>query len=263
MRRRQTMPDPIVPDVPNEGDQKPSGAEKRINQLYGRAKAAEENVSQLQARLEHIEQDNQDLRRQVLMGQTQKPTEETPALPGTEIPLTGASDIKGVVRGEIKEALQEFQNQSKAERYQDAMMASWKESLRQAASLEPSLQDPNSAMYQHVDHVLKTDQGLQADPNGPLKALYIVRGAGSFQEVDPAKKAAATVPTGAGAISTSGNQAEIEELTTKLANVVDRQKRSDGDPMQLWREFRSTKMALAKAKGEDLGPVVSKPAWEK
>lgn len=259
------MPDPIVPEVKpeGEGEQKPSGAEKRINQLYGRAKAAEQNVEQLQARLEHIEQDNQDLRRQVLMGQAQTPTVESSNLSGAADPITSASDIKGLVKGEIKEALQEFTNQTKAERYQDAMMASWKESLRQAASLEPLLQDPNSDLYQTVDRVLKTDPALQSDPNGPLKALYIVRGAGSFSEPDPAKKAAAAVPTGAGAVAAGGNQAEVAELTTKLAEIVDRQKRSAGDPMQLWRQFRETKMALAKAKGEDLGPVVSKPAWEK
>lgn len=256
-----------MPDEPNtqqnEGEQQPkqSPAEKRINQLYGRAKAAEDRVDTLVQRLDALEQQNQELRQEVLLTK-QTDTVVPPAQAGVTDPLTtDATDLRGMVRGEIKDVLQEFKNESKAERYQEALIRSHEQSLRAAAAEEPALMDQDSEVWRMVDHVFRNDRGLQGDPNGPLKALYIVRGMGlaPSKSVDTDKKAAATVPTGAGDIADGGKQREIDEVKAQYEAVVQRQRRGQGDPMQLHRESRNLKLKLAKLQGLDIGPLVSKP----
>jgi hypothetical protein len=256
-----------MPDDPNTpqnggGEQpKTSPAEKRINQLYGRAKAAEERVDTLVQRLDDLETQNQELRQEVLL--TRKTETAVPPAPTgvTDPSLSDASDIRGVVRGEIKDVLQEFQNQSKAERYQEALVRSHEQSLRQAAAEEPALLDANSEVWKQVDHVFSNDRGLQADPHGPLKALYLVRGMGLAQSqgVDIDRKAAASVPTGAGDIADGGKQREIDEVKAEYEAMVQKQRRGQGDPMQLHRQARNLKLKLARLQGQDIGPLVSKP----
>ncbi len=252
--------DPNTPQ--NEGGEQPktSPAEKRINQLYGRAKAAEERVDTLVQRLENLELQNQELRQEVLLNQ-KTDSVVPPAPAGVTDPTTSdASDLRGMVRGEIKDVLQEFRNEAKAERFQDNLLRSHEQSLRQAAAEEPALLDQNSEVWRQVDHVFRNDRGLQTDPHGPLKALYLVRGMGlASKQAADSRKAAATVPTGAGDVADGGKQREIEEVRKQYEETVQRQRRGQGDPMQLHRVARNLKLKLARLEGRDIGPLVSKP----
>lgn len=241
-------------------------AEKRINQLYARAATAEERVDALEVQLQTLQAQNQELQRANLIAQGhQSQTQADPAVTGTETELTGASDIRGVIKDEIRGAMGSLREEMLAERAQAQLMDSHRQSLRMAVNEAPELADQSSQLWKYVDHVFRSDANLRSDPNGPLKALYQVQGmmvSGGNTEATTERKAAATVPTGTGSIAQDGTAANIEELRADVASIKKDMHRNAGDPAQLWTKLRNAQFRLAKAEGKDLGPVVSQQNYK-
>ena len=260
-------PTPAASATPAEpqADDQQNPAERRINQLFARAKTAEERVQSLessqqefQAKLLELQQENTMLRGGA-QGQP-APDQLSSAGPAMDpnlagaTPFSGSTDVVATLRKEIRDAIGTVRDELKVEKAVTQLKEGQRKSLGIAQREFPELQDPNSKLYQLTDQILTSDRELQLHAHGPYKAALMARGilGDNSPDVTEQQRAAASVPHSTGAVSPGGKQAEVAELEEKLKTLTADMRASKGDPAALWREFHQAKIRLGQLAGKDI-----------
>jgi hypothetical protein len=166
-------PTPVQPDpapVPQ-----PNKIQQRIATLFGQAKEAQERAGA-------FEQQNQELRTQLLAVQdelatlrgqiVQPPSRATQ----TEVPSSSGLDVRKAVTEAVREAVGPVIKTLEQQRATEALRAQQRQSFERVISELPDLANPQSDLHIVADRVLRATPHLAAHPHAPELAAYLARG---------------------------------------------------------------------------------------
>jgi len=234
--------------------QKRDKIQRRISQLWGEKKQAQEEAAlykqqfqELQAQLQATQEELALLKSNAGSGLA------VPNVSGFgSSPAADPSQVKQLVTEAVKETVGPLLDEFQKTKQVQELRVKQREAYMKAVTEFPELADPSSDLFQATDEVLKRNPKLANDPEGPLTAALIAQGilaragselsGGPIQQATPQQKAAASVPPPSAGVNLPAGpkqqlqqlEQQYEELMTKLRNTVD-----TVEIQKLWRERSS------------------------
>lgn len=194
----QTLPEPT---------QKPeSPAQKRINELYGKYKQAQEQTAAFETQNAELRSQLAGLQEKVTTLEAQRQTSPVgdpfaqPAVQ-TGTPSASGFDVEKVANLAAERAVGALRKEFKQRDQVSQLQQAQRNSFVKASEQFPEIGDPQSELNRTAAEILNLDKYLQAHPDGPFLAAAAAKGFMSPAAAVPApeqKLAAAQVPTGAG-----------------------------------------------------------------
>lgn len=242
---------------PQQQQQNP--AERRINQLFARAKTAEERVQALEVQQQELQTKLLEATQENAVLKTGASTGEYGNGSGLAVMNSQSSgnELLTTIRSEIKDALGEVRKELQEERMLNQLKTSQRAAFSMAMREFPELQDPNSQLFKFTDQILTNDPDLRTNPQGPYKAALMARGVlgGGMPGATNQQKAAATVPDGAGTIAQGSKQEQIQKLETLITDLQQKLQTGQGQPDKLWQAYRNAKIAHGILTGKNVGKL--------
>lgn len=246
---------PTTPETPAQ----PSAAQKRINELYGKYKQAEEQTAAFEAQNAELRSQLATLQEEftALKSQRQTPPPADPFAQPAANPVSGL-DIEKIVSTAVERAVgtvkAEQQQRDQVQQLRSAQVASF----QRAAQNYPALGDPQSELNRTASEILKLDKYLQAHPDGPFLAAAVAQG--FLTQPTPAptpeqKLLAVQQPTGT-VVPQAGEKKDSPEAITKRMAELMKISREGFDPetglplqdrqtRDIWFEHRALQQKLA------------------
>lgn len=228
--------------------------QKRIDELWGQKKQAEEHASSLASEVESLRTQLAETQEKLNLLGVQRAGSD-PLFPSSPaVPSSSGEDLEKVVRKVLGETvgpmMQGWQQQQKLAQ----LRAAQAQSFNRAKSEFSDLGDPNSPLFQAADEIIRRDRALNFDPDGPRKAAIMARGllADTGQEVRPEARlaAAAQPPTASPGPSTAPKPAqEVETLRTELDQLYGQMKKPGQDLPALWAKRNELVQKIIQAEG--------------
>jgi len=234
-------------------DDKKSAIQKRIAQLYGEKKQAEEEallykqqLQELQAQLQATQEELAQLR----LNSGVNPAVNSPLSGIGAGPVSDPDSVKKLVSEAVKEVVGPIVEEFNKNKQFQQLRLQQREAFNRAAMEFPELADPTSDLFQATDEVLRRDPKLQVDPDGPFKAALIAQGIlaraqaqDGPQATPEQKKAAAAGPPGAG-VPQSGSRKQLAELEQQYDQLMERLRQTT-DSVEISRMWRERSALLA------------------
>lgn len=226
------MPDEVTPQ--EQEVQQENKVEKRINQLYGEKKEAQELA-------ETLRNENTELRSQFLGLQEKVAGLEavSPASQQTQEPQAGkefspsgndVGNIRDIVQEAVGQALTQRDTQAQnVNKLRQAHVNSWGKALEEM----PALKDKNTDIYKAANEIFLRDPEMQRSLEGPFKAALMAKGivggdGASTEQLNAATQQGSTSQV----MGTISKEKQLAEAKAEFDLAKD--KLASGAPHQIW-----------------------------
>ncbi|RLC82782.1 MAG: hypothetical protein DRJ03_18490 [Chloroflexi bacterium] len=225
------MPD----ETPQEQEVQPqeNKVEKRINQLYGEKKEAQELAETLRSENTELRSQFLGLQEKVAGLEAAQPAPQQTQEPqaGTQISLSGGDvgNIRDIVQEAVGQALTQRDAQAQnVNQLKQSHVNSWAKAIKEM----PALKDQNTDIYKAANEIFLRDTELQKSYEGPFKAALMAKGivggdGATAEQLNAATQGSATQSIGSinAGKDLETAKAEFDEAKTELSN---------GAPYQIW-----------------------------
>lgn len=260
MDDEKTTQEPTPQETPKQ-----SPAEKRINELYGKYKQAQEQTAQYEAQNAELRTQLAALTEEVTSLKTARPLSPiqdpfaAPAVPQSSGALT-KEDLDRAVQQAVGPFIAERKHEAQLAQLQTAQRNSYFAATREF----PELADPNSELARTAGTILKLDTQLQLHPDGPYLATLAARGAMSSAAApvpEAVKIAASQLPVGAPPAAGTKKRTRTE-IEAEMDSLMDENRKkgwygaadgtaSDIASQKRWIQYRQLQAELAKRAAAD------------
>lgn len=189
--------------------------QKRMNQLYGQKKEAEEMADTLKQENEQLRSQMQDFQEQLKLLKEQKPAAPDVGTPGNQnFGGVDPEQIQGMIRQTVGEAVSEqLKTQQQQQALGQAQRLSWNAAVKEFGE---GFKDTNSELYQTAQNIWASDPILKQDPKGPYKAAVMARGLLGDIQNTPGQGMVPAQQSINQNISKSDAEAELQEIDKEL-----------------------------------------------
>lgn len=228
------MPDDPAPTQEPQQPE-PSRAEKRIAQLYGQKKEAEEKAALLETQTEELRTQLVNVQEQLKSLSERQQTPQLDVFGNHKVEHKSGDDLKALVAAAVKETVGPAIQELERAHLTQQLHAAQNQSFQQAALEFPDLGDAESDLFRTAQKIVKADPSLVRDPQGPYKAALFAAGVlASSGGPGQDRKAAAAAPAGGVPTGPANEPSELTKLEKEL-DEVNAQMSKSTDPVQAWR----------------------------